>query len=156
MIQFAIENDFIPVGTRWKVCATGVGRLFNDLFKILDDDKRNELTRVMYEWGIADSEGIAKEAKAGKDLHGCAVALIAMNQIFGIKSHIETENSNEVVLHATQCMWKDIRGWTPKVCSSISAYELGLLDGMNRGVRHAFTKRRSEGDSVCELVLKKP
>jgi len=155
LIQFAIENDLIPVGIRWKVCATGVGRLFNDLFKIVDDDKRKDLTRMMYEWGVADAEGITKEVKAGKDLHGCAVAVIAMNQIFGIKSHIESERSDEVIIHATECMWKDIRGWTPEVCSSVSAYELGLLDGTNKHMGHSFTKRRSKGDNVCELVLKK-
>jgi hypothetical protein len=154
LVEFVIENDLIPLEIRWKVCAAGVGRLFSGMLNLMNDGASKELTKMMYEWGMADANQIIHELKAGNDLHGCALAVIAMNQVFGIKSHIKSESTQEVVIHATQCMWKDLAGWTPKACSSISAYDSGLVDGMNKAIGHSFTKRRSMGDSVCELVLR--
>jgi len=155
LIEFVIKSDLMPEGIRWKVCANGVGRLFNDVFKIIERDQRQDITKLMYEWGIADADRVIEALKAERDLHGCAIAVIGMNQIFGIKSHIQRESSEEVIVHATECLWKDLKDWTPEVCSSISAYDVGLVAGINKDVRQFFTKRRSMGDNVCELVLKK-
>ena len=34
LIEFMIKNDFIPARIRWKRSASGVGRLFNDVFNM--------------------------------------------------------------------------------------------------------------------------
>lgn len=155
LIEFTIRNDLILARIRWERSASGVGRLFNDVFNMLDEDNRRKLTKLMYDWGMSDTNRVVETLKVEKNLHGCAIALMGMHRIFGIKSHIAKENNDEIIIHATKCLWKDKKGWTPKVCASISAYEIGLIEGINKNIKHFYTKRRSMGDKVCELVLKK-
>jgi hypothetical protein len=80
---------------------------------------------------------------------------MAMHRIFGIKSSIVKESEDEAIIHATKCLWKDKKDWTQEVCASIDAYEVGLVEGINKNIKHFVTKRRSGGDRVCELILKK-
>jgi len=155
LIELVIKHDFIPYRTKWRECARGYGKLFCEFFNIISEDERRKLTKSKYEHGLESANEVIEMLKIERDLHGCAIALIGINQVFGIKSHIARENSNEVVIHATKCMWKDLEGWTPKVCSSIVAYETGLVEGINKNIKPLFTKKRSKGDEVCELILKK-
>jgi hypothetical protein len=43
--------------------------------------------------------------------------------------------------------------WNAKTCLSIDNYEAGLIEGILPLSEHAYTKRRSCGDNVCELVI---
>lgn len=155
LIEFTIKHDLVPARVRWQRSASGVGRLFNDVFNMLDGDGRGELTRLMHSWGVNDADEAVGKLGIERDLHGCAVALMAMHRIFGIKSDIINESNEEVIIHATKCLWKDKKGWTSGVCASIDAYEVGLVEGINKDIKHIVTKRRSRGDKVCELVLKR-
>ncbi len=121
---------------------------------MLNEEGRRELAKLMYDWGLEDAERPIKILGIKRDLHGCAIALLAMHRIFGIKSRIVRETENEIVIQATKCLWKDKKGWTPAVCATIDMYEVGLVKGINKNIRHICTERRSKGDKVCELILK--
>ncbi len=155
LTEFMIVNDLVPVRTRWRKSASSVGRMFNDVFHMLDKNERAGLTKMMYSWGLEDANEIVETLKIERNLHGCAVALMGMHRIFGIKSHIAEEYANEIKIHATECMWNNKKGWTPEVCASIDGYERGLAEGIDKNILHICTKRRSAGDDFCELVLRK-
>lgn len=152
--EFLIRHDLLPARIRWKKSASGVGRLFNDVFHLLDEGERGKLAELTYEQGVSDADEVVRTLKIKRSRHGCAVALMAANCVFGIKSYIAKENSNEIIIHATECLWKDKRKWTPKVCASIEKYDVGLIKGIDKNVKYYCTKRRSKGDKICEVILK--
>lgn len=145
----------MPARIRWKKSASGVGRLFNDVFHLLNEGERKKLAELVYEWGMNDANDIIAALGIERDLHGCAVAIVAMNCVFGIESRIIKEDNNEVIIHATECLWKNKRNWTPEVCASVERYDVGLVKGIDKNVDYYCTKRRSKGDSVCEVILRK-
>ncbi len=155
LTEFLIVNDLVLVQTRWRKSASSVGRMFNDVFHMLNKDERAGLTKLMHSWGLEDANEIVGTLKIERNLHGCAVALMGMHRIFGIKSHIAEENANEIKIHATECMWNNKKGWTPQVCASIDGYERGLAEGIDKNILHICTKRRSAGDNFCEFILRK-
>ncbi|MFZ3166179.1 MAG: hypothetical protein WA130_01100 [Candidatus Methanoperedens sp.] len=55
----------------------------------------------------------------------------------------------------SKCMWKNKKEWTPEVCASIDGYGRGLSEGIDKNILHICTKRRSDGNNFCELVLRK-
>jgi len=155
VIEFLVMHDLLPARIRWKKSASGVGRLFNDVFYLLDENERKKLTELMYEQGLSDADKVAETLKIKRNLHGCAVALMAANCVYGIKSRIAKENNNEIIIHARECLWKNKRNWTPAVCASIENYDVGLVKGIDKNVEYSCTKRRSKGDNFCEVILKR-
>ena len=155
VIEFLIVHDLLPARTRWKKSASGVGRLFNDVFHMLNENEKKKLAQLMYEYGVNDADKAVKTLKIKRNLHGCAIAILATNCIYGIKSRIAKEDSNEVVIHARECRWKNKRNWTPEVCAAIEMYDVGLVKGIDKNVGYYCTKRRSKGDNICEIILKK-
>lgn len=69
----------------------------------------------MHSWGLNDAEGVVATLGVKRDLHGCAIALLGMHRVFGIKSKIFEETGDQVTIHATKCMWKEKKGWTSEV-----------------------------------------
>jgi len=153
--EFVVRHNLLPARIRWKKSASGVGRLFNDVFHLLDDGERKKLAELVYEWGMNDADDAIAALGISRNLHGCAVAIVAMNCVFGIESRIIKEDNNEVIIHATECLWKNKRNWTPEVCASVERYDVGLVKGIDKNVDYYCTKRRSKGDSVCEAILRK-
>ena len=154
-IEFLIVHDLLPAKIRWKKSASGVGRLFKDIFHLLDEKERKKLAKLMYEQGMSDSDKVVKTLKIERNLHGCAIALMAGNRVYGIKSRIAKENNNEIIVHARECLWKDRRNWTPEVCAAVEMYDVGLVKGIDKNVEYYCTKRRSKGDNICEVILKR-
>lgn len=154
LIEFMVVHDLVPVRTRWRKSASGVGRMFNDVFHMLDRDERAKLTKMMYSWGLEDADEVVETLKIERNLHGCAIALMGMHRIFGIKSHIVEENASYIKICATECLWVNKKDWTPQVCASIDAYERGLTEGIDKNILHICTKRRSAGNKYCEFMLK--
>ncbi len=154
LIEFMVVHDLIPMRIKWRKSASGVGRMFNDVYHILDKNEKIKLTKMMHSWGLEDAGDVIETLKIERNLHGCAIALMGLHRTFGIKSHIVEENANEVKIHATACIWKDKKGWAPEVCASIDEYERGLVEGIDKNILHFYTKRRSAGGNFCELVLK--
>ncbi len=128
--------------------------MFNDFYHVLDKNERVKLTKMMHSWGLADADEVVETFKIERNLHGCAIALMGMHRIFGIKSHIVEETDGEVKIRATECMWRNKKNWTPEVCASIDGYERGLTEGIDKKIVYICTKRRSAGDDFCEVVLK--
>jgi hypothetical protein len=154
LIEFIVRKNLIPIKTRWRKSVSGVGRLFNDVYHMLKPEDRRKLAILLYEWGLNDAEEVVKTLRIKRDLHGCALAILAVNSVFGIRSKIVREGRDEVVIHATKCLWKDKKNWTPEVCATIDQYDIGLVAGINKSIRYYCLKRRSRGDPVCEVVLK--
>lgn len=113
LIEFMIVHDLVPVRIRWGKSASGIGRMFNDVFHMLDKNERIKLTKMMHSWGLEDAGEVVETLKIERNLHGCAIALMGMHRVFGIKSRID------------------------------------------KNILHICTKRRSDGDNFCELVLRK-
>ena len=153
--EFVVRHNLLPARIRWKKGASGVGRLFNDVFHLLDEGERKKLAELVYEWGMNDADDVIATLGIERNLHGCAVAIVAMNCVFGIESSIIKEDNNEVIINATECLWKNKRNWTPEVCASIERYDVGLVKGIDKNVDYYCLKRRSKGDSVCEVILRK-
>lgn len=65
---------------------------------MLNEEGRRELAKLMYDWGLEDAERPIKILGIKRDLHECAIALLAMHRIFGIKSRIVRETENEIVI----------------------------------------------------------
>ncbi len=154
LMEFIVVHDLLPVHTRWKKSASGIGRMFNDVFHIMDRSERAKLAEMMFSWGIEDADGIVESLKIERNLHGCAIALLCIHRIFGIKSQIAEESAEILKIHATECLWIHKKGWGPEVCASIDRYEQGTVEGINSNIIHSCTKRRSVGDTFCEIVLK--
>ncbi len=50
LTEFLIVNNLVPVRIRWRKSASSVGRMFNDVFHMLDKNERAGLTKMMYSW----------------------------------------------------------------------------------------------------------
>jgi len=153
IIEFIVKKDLIPKKLKWERNVDGVARLYSGAFSLLDSNGKKKLADMMYSWGFQDSDEVVKLLGIERDLHGCAIALIAANHAFGMKSQIVKENENEIVIHFTDCRWKDREDWNPKLCVSIDRCDHGLIEGINKDVKCIVTKRRSKGDEVCEAIL---
>jgi hypothetical protein len=129
--------------------------MYRDMYRLLDEEDRTKLSKMMEDMGREHSEEILRRLGASRDLHGCALALMAYHRVFGIDSSVVEEMRDEIVIHVSSCMWKDKRGWTPEICASIEGFEAGLVRGIDGSIKHFYTKRRSLGDEVCEMRLKR-
>lgn len=72
-IEFVVKHDLMPARIQWKKSASGVGRLFNDVFHMLNENDRKKLAKLLYEWGISDADEVVKKLKIERNLRGCAV-----------------------------------------------------------------------------------
>jgi len=149
-----VKKDLIPIKFRWKKSVSGVGTLYKDIYQMLDKSGKQKLTKLMYKEGLEQAEDAIKTLGIGRGIKDCTLALMATHRIYGIKSHIVKETDNEVIIHCTDCMWCKKKGWTPAVCASIEAFETGLVKGINKKIKHFYTKRRSLRDKYCEMILR--
>ncbi len=143
----------IPMKLRWEQSVSAVGSLYRNVFNLLDPGDRKKLSRMMEDWGREHADEALNRLRASRDLRGCALELMLYHRIFGIKSSIAKERDDEIVIHVSHCMWKDKRGWTPEICTSIEAFETGLVNGVDPSIKHYYTSRRSLGDRVCVMHL---
>ena len=153
LAEFIAERDLIPKRLKWERNVDGVARLYSGAYSLLDSSGKKKLTDMLYGWGVQDSAEVAGLLGIERNLHGCAIALITANHTFAMKSNIVKENKDKIVIHITDCRFKDRDDWTPKHCASIDRYDHGLMEGINKNVKLTVTKRRSKGDAVCEAIL---
>ena len=153
LFEFIVKKDLIPKKLKWEKNVDGIARLYSGAYNLLDSNGKRKLVDMMYDWGIQDSDNVVKLLGIKRDFHGCAIALIAANHAFGMKSRIVKEDEGKIVVHVTDCRWKDRKDWNPKLCASIDRYDHGLIEGINKDVKCVVTKRRSKGDNVCEAIL---
>ena len=158
LIRKIIDLDLVPCSIKWKKSVSGVGRMYADIMKMMQENYGAEgiekLSEVMYNIGFNQADEILQLLGLERTLEGCAYVLLAMHRTFGIKSKIVQKDDDKVVIHATHCYWgKRKRGWTPKTCASIEQYETGLVKKILPSATHFYTKRRSLGDNECELTV---
>lgn len=143
---------------RWKKSVSGIGTIYANTLEMIQErygkDGVNSLNEVMYNIGLGQSREILEQLDLKRDLEGCAYVLLAMHRIFGVKSKIVQKDNNKIVIHARKCCWSGhLEKWNIKTCLSIDNYEAGLIEGILPFSEHTYTKRRSCGDNVCELVI---
>lgn len=154
IVRLLVKKNLVPMKFRWEKSVSGVGTLYKDIYHMLDEKGKQNLTKLMHKEGLDQAEDTIKTLGVGREIKDCALALMSAHRIYGIKSHIAKETDNEVIIHCTDCMWSKKKGWTPAVCVSIQAFETGLVEGINKKINHSYTKRRSLGDKYCEIVLR--
>ena len=158
MMKRLIAWDRIPCYLKWKKSVSGIGTIYVDVLEMMQEkygkDGISNLNEVMYNIGLGQSTEILEMLELKRDLEGCAYVLLAMHRIFGIKSKIIQKDNNKIVIHARKCCWEGhLTKWNAKTCLSIDNYEAGLIEGILPLSEHIYTKRRSRGDNVCELVI---
>lgn len=158
LLKRLIAWDVIPFCLRWKKSVSGIGMIYAYIFEMMQEkygkNGINNLNEVMYSVGLGQSNEILEMLGLKRDLEGCAYVLLAMHRIFGIKSKIVQKDNNKIVIHAKKCRWKGhLAKWNAKTCLSIDNYEAGLIEGILPLSEHEYTKRRSCGSDVCELII---
>lgn len=159
LLKRLIVWDLIPYYLRWKKSVSGIGMIYVDTLEMMQEkygkDGVSNLNEVMYNIGFGQSTEILKMLGLKRDLEGCAYVLLAMHRIFGIKSKIIQKNDTKIVIHASKCHWGGhLQKWNARTCLSIDNYEAGLIEGILPFSEHTYTKRRSYGDNICELVIR--
>ena len=157
-MKIMITYDLIPPSIRWKKSVTGLGTMYSDLYSAMLQERDiqgiKRLDKVMHEIGLKQGPKILKELDMGWDLEGCAYVLLAAHRLFGMKSKIAEISVNKVVINVSHCSWGTrIDGWIPATCSSIAHYETGVVKSILPNATHKYTKKRSLGDDVCELII---
>jgi hypothetical protein len=158
LIKKLIDFDLIPKSLRWKKSATGLGTIYSDLYTMLinehDIQGIKKMNNVMYNIGLKQGPEILKELDLERNLEGCAYVLLTMHRIVGMKSKIVEKNDKKIIIHVSHCSWGNhIAGWTPGTCNSIAHSETGLVMGILPDALHQYTKKRSLGNEVCELII---
>jgi hypothetical protein len=153
-----IAWDGIPCYLKWKKSVSGIGTIYVDVLEMMQEkygkDGVSNLNEVMYNIGLGQSTEILEMLGLKRNLEGCAYVLLAMHRIFGIKSKIVQKDNDKIVIHARKCRWEGhLAKWSAKTCLSIDNYEKGLIEGILPLSEHIYTKRRSRGDNICELVI---
>jgi len=149
--------NLIPARIKWKKSVSGMGEMYKEILNSLVEKYGNsavkDLSEVMYKIGFKQGKEIQETIKVKDDLYGCALVLMTMQRIFGIKSKIVEKSDKKVVIHISHCSWRDKEGWNSKCCMSLASYERGLAENINPDITHRYTKTRSLGDPFCEIVL---
>jgi len=149
--------NLIPARIKWKKSVSGTGEMYKEILNSLVEKYGNsavkDLSEVMYKIGFEQGKEIQEKIKVKDNLYGCALVLLTMHRIFGIKSKIVEKSDKKVVIHISYCQWKDKEGWNPKCCMSLASYERGLVENINSNIIHRYTKTRSLGNEFCEIVL---
>ncbi len=158
ILKKLIDRDKIPFKLKWKKSVSGIGIIYADILQMMQEkygkEGVNDLNNVMYNIGLRQSTEILQMMGLKKDLEGCAYVLLVMHRIFGIKSKIVHKDDDKIIIHASKCLWEGHgTNWNTGTCLSIDNYETGLIEGILPLSRHAYTKRRSCGDKVCQLVI---
>jgi hypothetical protein len=158
LLKKLITWDRIPYHLRWRKSVSGIGMIYVETLEMMQEKYGKEgvdnLNEVMYNIGRCQSLEILEELDLKRDLEGCAYVVLTMHRIFGIKSKIVQKDDNKIVIHASKCRWNGhLTKWNVKTCLSIDNYESGLIEGVLPLSEHAYTKRRSLHDEVCELVI---
>jgi hypothetical protein len=158
LLKKLIVWDLIPYSLKWKKSVSGIGMIYVDTLEMMQKKYGKEgvdnLNEIMYDIGLRQSTEILETLDLKRDLEGCAYVLLTMHRIFGIKSKIIQKNTNKIVIHAKKCRWGEhLEKWNARTCLSIDNYEAGLIEGILPFSEHRYTKRRSCGDDICELVI---
>lgn len=156
ILTWLLEYDLLPCKLKWKTTSKGMGYIIKELTDKLEKEYGKKsidiLKDVFYSIGYSQAERIRNELKLGTSMEDVALAVLAVDRIWGMKTKLENTNSG-IVTKTYNCPWSKIKGWGPKYCAVLDFYEMGLVEGINPNIKHFYTKRRSLGHEYCEGVF---
>ncbi len=125
-----------------------IGSIYRDAYDELKKEGRQAvLAKVMREKGLRAGK------KAGlKNTTGLRKALENLYWQNGIKA-VFRETGKGLEIEIKECEWNVMEGWKPEHCASIEAYERGLAESLEKGLKHKCTARRSAGAKKCVLSI---
>ena len=155
IIEALARRGWLPKRGRLRIVSQAIGVLFRDVMDDADTPaQRRRLGEIMYARGQADAVEVAQQLHIDHDLRGAAVAMLATEATFGIRSRIIHESPDEIVIEAHGCPWGEIEGWTPAHCAAFDRYEAGLAEGIDPDLRYSCSRRRTQGHACCEARLR--
>ncbi len=154
----AIDLDLIPCRLRWRKSISGIGRMYADIWKMVQQEYGpkdvERLGEVMYKIGHSQAPEILESLGMQRDLEGCIYAVLALHRIFGIRSKVVERARGMARIKISHCHWgRKMPQWGPGMCASIGQYEAGLIEGILPHAVHSYDKRFTLGDDTCELTI---
>ena len=158
ILKKLIYYGIIPHSLRLKKITKGWGVMYFNMYNLMlnkyDIQGIKNLNDMMYNWGLKQGPEILKELNFDENLEEYAYVLLTAHRLSGLKSKIVEKSDNKIIIHVSHCQWwNNIEGWTPRTCNSVAHYETGLLKGILPNAQHQYTKKRSLGNEVCELII---
>jgi hypothetical protein len=145
--------SLVPMRVRWKIASKGLGLLVSELIKSKEDNdsKSGDLVKACRQLGLKQGQKVKAEfSLTDDDFNETLRVVVFANRLFGINSRIAEKNGQIAKTRITKCTWAGSSYWNAKPCGALSAWELGLVEGLNPNVKVKFLKRMSKGDDYCE------
>ena len=159
LVKKIIDLNLIPCSIKWRKSVSGIGRMYANILMMIQENYGSEgikrLNEVMFKIGFNQADEILDSMGLDRNLKGCIYTLLVMHRIFGIESKIIQKDDYKAIVHISSCYWKNKEGWSVKSCASIERYETGLVKKILPDAAHYYTKRRSLGHDICELVIER-
>ncbi len=142
----------VPMRIRWKIASKGLGLLISEIIKSDEGPSGNkDIVKSCRELGFKQGQKVKNEfALKEDDFKQSLKVVIFANRLFGINSKVVETNGKVAKTRVTKCSWAGSDFWSSKPCGALSAWELGLVEGLNPGIKIKFLKRMSKGDDCCE------
>ncbi len=136
---------------RWKIATKGLGLLVSQLTKNNEAGGNKDLVKACRELGFKQGDKVRREFSVDENNFSDTLKVIRFaNRLFGMNSKIVEKNGLKAKTRTTQCSWAGNDDWNSKPCGALSAWEIGLVEGLNPNVKVKFLKRMSQGDDCCE------
>ncbi len=143
--------SLVPARIRWRIATKGLGLFFSEIIKSNESGSNKDISKACKELGSKQGEKIKNEFKvASKNFHQSLRVIVFANRLFGINAKIAEKNRSMAKTRITKCSWAGSDYWGAKPCSALSAWEIGLVEGLNPNLKVKFLKRMSKGDDCCE------
>jgi len=157
LATLALKVGYVPYRYRWKVATKGVGVVVKELHSRFHEEYGPGSLRLMRDafYDIGREQGRLVKDSLGElgGVEDSAAVLCAVESIWGMDVEVErTEDGIETVV--TDCEWNDLEGWGPGLCSTLVAYERGVLDEINPDMELSYPEKRSLGHGACRGLLR--
>ncbi|RJQ32990.1 MAG: hypothetical protein C4562_01730 [Actinobacteria bacterium] len=135
----------VPVRIRWKVASKGIGLLMTAV-----TGKDDSLSMSCKELGLRQAKALKDSLQVGSSLKEVMQVIRLANRLFGTKHTFKMINPTTSRTLVKKCAWAGSDTWGQKACATLSAYEIGLAEGLNDKVKIRFITKMAKGDSVCQ------
>ena len=143
--------SLVPVRVRWKIATKGLGLMLSEIIKNNESGSNKDIVKACKELGFKQGQKVKNEFKVSNDNFEETLRVVVFaNRLFGINAKIAQKNGSSATTRTTKCSWAGSDYWSAKPCGALSAWELGLVEGLNPDVKVKFLKRMSKGDDCCE------
>ena len=142
----------VPTRVKWKIATKGLGLLVSEMTKEKDKSGGStDMAKICKDLGYRQGQKVKNEFKVPNEgFYQTLKVVVFANRLFGINSRIIEKNGNVAKSRITKCSWAKSDFWGSRPCSALSAWEIGLVQGLNPDIKIKFLKRMSKGDDCCE------